>query len=65
MHPFHALRFALVAIWLSIPWSTVQAVDTVPQDGLRLHLDAGRGVEIADGCVVGWADQSALMRVRL
>ncbi len=58
MHRFHTLRFVLLAIWLTLPLSTVGAVDAVPQNGLRLHLDAGRGVEIAGGCVVTWADQS-------
>ncbi len=58
MHRFPPLSFVLIALWPLVALPTLRADDAVPQNGLRLHFDAGRGVEVAAGVVVTWADQS-------
>jgi len=49
----------LLAATVFLACSTATAETPVPVQGLRLHLDAGRGLQVTDGKVVQWRDQSS------
>ncbi len=55
----HCLIFGIAAALFGLLPTQSHASDEIPTSGLQLHLDAGRGVQVIDGRVVTWSDQSA------